>query len=246
MKRHTRLLLLIFTGILCLGGCKEASQTEEPVKKNELSSEIDLPEKEIVSKVEAEKKEEPEKEEPKKEEPKEEEPQKKEEPQEKAEKEKPKQTEQEETPKKDTGKKKEESKEKEDGEKAEKPKTENKKEEKYNPKDVVRLATAKTQKEGKILLTDNLDRLLEEGQITKEEYDEYYPYDGAGYYSVFVETDLNEARTISGERLESVDAIATHIAEMLVLEKGPYFLIEYAGITKVSGTAFYEFRCYRA
>lgn len=149
--------------------------------------------------------------------------------------------------KKDTSKKSEESNKKDDGKKAEKPKTENKKKvKKYNPQDVVKLATAKTKKKGKILLTDNLDRLLKEGQITKEEYDEYYPYDGAGYYSVFVETDLNEARTISGERLKSVDAIATHIAEMLVLEKGPYFLIEYAGVTKVSGTSFYEFRCYRA
>ena len=241
MKRKTRLLLLILIGILCLSGCKEVPHAEETEKRDEISSELNLPEKETVSKVEDVKKEEDA--EKKK-------PQEKKEPQEKAEKEEPKQTEkdtQKKEVKKDTSKKSEESNKKDDGKKAEKPKTENKnKVKKYNPQDVVKLATAKTKKKGKILLTDNLDRLLKEGQITKEEYDEYYPYDGAGYYSVFVETDLNEARTISGERLKSVDAIATHIAEMLVLEKGPYFLIEYAGITKVSGTSFYEFRCYRA
>ena len=116
----------------------------------------------------------------------------------------------------------------------------------YNPQDVVRLATEKTKAKGKILLTENLDRLLSEGQITKEEYDAYYPYDGAGYYSVFVETNLSEARTTSGTLLNSVDGIAEYIAGMLALEPGPYFLIEYKGVYKLQGVDFYEFRCYRA
>lgn len=88
--------------------------------------------------------------------------------------------------------------------------------------------------------------MLANGEITREEYDEYYPYDGAGYYSVFVETDLNQASTTSGRKLGSVDKIAGYIAEMLALEIGPYFYIEYAGISSVNGTDFYEFRCYRA
>ena len=116
----------------------------------------------------------------------------------------------------------------------------------YNPQDVVRLATEKTKARGKVLLTENLDRLLSEGKITKEEYDAYYPYDGAGYYSVFVETDLKEARTTSGTLLNSVDGIAEYIAGMLALEPGPYFLIEYKGVYHLNGTDFYEFRCYRA
>ena len=116
----------------------------------------------------------------------------------------------------------------------------------YSPQEVVRLATEKTKAHGKILLTENLDRLLSEGKISKEEYDAYYPYDGAGYYSVFVETDLNEARTTSGTLLHSVDGIATYVAEMLALEPGPYFLIEYVGVYQLNGTDFYEFRCYRA
>ena len=116
----------------------------------------------------------------------------------------------------------------------------------YSPQTVVKLATEKTKARGKILLTENLDRLLAEGQITEDEYKEYYPYDGAGYYSVFVETDLNLAQTTSGRLLESVDGIAGYIAETLALEPGPYFLIEYAGVYTVSGTDFYEFRCYRA
>lgn len=116
----------------------------------------------------------------------------------------------------------------------------------YNPSEVVSLATAKTKAYGKISIPEDLDRMLAAGEITKAEYDEYYPYDGAGYYSVFVETDLNQAATTSGRKLGSVEGIADYIAEMLSLESGPYFYIEYAGKTSTGGTEFYEFRCYRA
>lgn len=116
----------------------------------------------------------------------------------------------------------------------------------YSPQTVVALATAKTKAAGKVLLTENLDRLLAEGQISKEEYKEYYPYDGAGYFSVFVQMDLNQASTTSGERLGSEDGIAQYIAELLALENGPYFFIEYAGTYDNGGTNCYEFRCYRA
>lgn len=116
----------------------------------------------------------------------------------------------------------------------------------YSPQTVVALATSKTKGYGKITLTENLDRLLSEGAITKEEYDEYYPYDGAGYYSVFVETNLREAKTTSGRLLETEDGIAQYIADMLALESGPYFLIEYVGIYSTGSSDFYEFRCYRA
>ena len=116
----------------------------------------------------------------------------------------------------------------------------------YNPNTIVQLATDKLKAIGKVTLTDNLDRLLAEGSITQEEYNEYYPYDGAGYYSVFMETNLNEAKTTSGRRLCSEEEIAEHIADMLALENGPYFLIEYAGIYTTGGSDFYEFRCYRA
>ena len=116
----------------------------------------------------------------------------------------------------------------------------------YDPYQVVSLATAKTKAYGKISIPEDLDRMLANGEITKEEYDAYYPYDGAGYYSVFVETDLNQAATTSGRKLGSVEGIADYIAEMLALETGPYFYIEYAGVYSVNGTDFYEFRCYRA
>lgn len=116
----------------------------------------------------------------------------------------------------------------------------------YDPYEVVSLATAKTKAYGKISIPEDLDNMLANGEITKAEYDEYYPYDGAGYYSVFVETDLNQAATTSGRKLGSVDGIASYIAEMLSLETGPYFYIEYAGVHSINGTDFYEFRCYRA
>ena len=116
----------------------------------------------------------------------------------------------------------------------------------YDPYEVVSLATAKTKVCGKISIPEDLDNMLANGEITKEEYDAYYPYDGAGYYSVFVETDLNEAATTSGRKLESVEGIADYISGMLALETGPYFYIEYTGITNTGGKDFYEFRCYRA
>lgn len=117
----------------------------------------------------------------------------------------------------------------------------------YSPQNVVSLAIAKCQAGGMITTQDNLANALAEGRITQEEYDEYYPYDGLenSYYSVFVETDLNIAGTISGQPLRSEDAIATYIANMLLLENGQVFNIVYAGVYNNNGTEFYEFRCLR-
>lgn len=117
----------------------------------------------------------------------------------------------------------------------------------YDPNRVVSLAIAKCQTGGMITTQDNLANALAEGRITQAEYDEYYPYDGMenSYYSVFVETDLSIASTISGTPLTSEDAIATHIANMLLLENGKVFNIIYAGVYNSGGTDFYEFRCLR-
>lgn len=115
----------------------------------------------------------------------------------------------------------------------------------YNADRVTELATLKCKETGMITLPESLDSMLVAGEITKEEYDEYYPYDGCGYYSVFVETNLNTASTISGRKLGSEEEIADYIAAMMVLEREPYFYIECAGIYKNNGTEFYEFRCYR-
>ncbi len=115
----------------------------------------------------------------------------------------------------------------------------------YDADRVARLAVEKCKAAGMISLPENLDRLLAEGKITQEEYNEYYPYDGCGYYSVFVETNLNLASTISGERLCSEEEIADYIAGMMVLEVEPYFYIECAGVYQGNNVEFYEFRCYR-
>ena len=115
----------------------------------------------------------------------------------------------------------------------------------YDADRVARLAVEKCKAAGMITLPENLDRLLADGKITQEEYDEYYPYDGCGYYSVFVETNLNLASTISGERLCSEEEIADYIAGMMVLEVEPYFYIECAGVYQGNSVEFYEFRCYR-
>ena len=115
----------------------------------------------------------------------------------------------------------------------------------YSPQNVVYMATSQCIAGGMIRTTDNLDNLLANGSITQEEYNEYYPYDGLGYYSVFVETDLNKASTTSGALLGSEAGIADYISGMLLLESNPYFLIEYAGTTDCGGQSFYEFKCYR-
>lgn len=115
----------------------------------------------------------------------------------------------------------------------------------YDPVSVCSQAVAKCQAGGMITTTDNLASLLAEGKITQEEYNSYYPYDGLGYYSVFVETDLNRASTTSGRKLGSEDEIADYIAGMMLLETEPVFYIEYAGVYNLNGTDFYEFRCYR-
>lgn len=123
--------------------------------------------------------------------------------------------------------------------------TTEKKEVSYSPERVAKLANDKVKAAGMILLPENLDEMLANGKITQEEYDEYYPYDGCGYYSVFIETDLNQAKTISGRALHSEEEIAEHIADMLVLETEPYVYVDYNGIYTLNGTDFYEFRCYR-
>lgn len=115
----------------------------------------------------------------------------------------------------------------------------------YSADRVTELAINKCKAAGMITLPESLDSMLAAGEITQEEYEEYYPYDGCGYYSVFVETDLNTASTISGRKLGSEEEIADYIAAMMVLEREPYFYIECAGIYKNNGTEFYEFRCYR-
>lgn len=117
----------------------------------------------------------------------------------------------------------------------------------YSPDSVVAKAISKCQAGGMITTQDNLANALAEGRITQEEYNEYYPYDGLenSYYSVFVETDLNTAGTTSGQPLRSEDAIATYIADMLLLENSPVFNIVYAGVHNTGGTDFYEFRCLR-
>ena len=65
----------------------------------------------------------------------------------------------------------------------------------YSPQNVVSLSIPKIKAGGKLILSEEMNRMLSEGTITQEEYNEYYPYDGTGYFSIFVETDLNQAST---------------------------------------------------
>ena len=97
------------------------------------------------------------------------------------------------------------------------------------------------------ITTQQITESFEMTEYHAGRYNEYYPYDGmeGSYYSVFVETDLNKASTIDGQRLSSEDAIAEYIASMLLLETDPVFYISYDGVYTTGGTDYYEFRCHR-
>lgn len=159
----------------------------------------------------------------------------------------PKKEPEKETLPKEEDKKKEQPKKEDDKEKEpEKPKPEEKSVG-YNANNVVSLAIAKCEAGGMITTEHNLKNLLDQGKITKEEYNEYYPLDGLedSYYSVFVNIDLNKAATTSGRLLGSEEGIADYIAGMLLLESNPIFNIRNVGTYKTGGETFYEFRCYR-
>lgn len=117
----------------------------------------------------------------------------------------------------------------------------------YSPQRVVQLATEKTKAAGKIYIPDDLDRMLAEGTITQEDYNDCYPTDGAGYLEFYVATDLNEARDVSGTvKFNSEDDIAANIAGMYNSLPQQYFYIEYHGTMMYGDKECYVFYCYRA
>lgn len=117
----------------------------------------------------------------------------------------------------------------------------------YSPQRVVQLATEKTKAAGKIYIPDDLDRMLAEGTITQEDYNNCYPTDGAGYLEFYVATDLNEARDVSGTvKFNSEDDIAANIAGMYSSLPQQYFYIEYHGTVMYGDKECYVFYCYRA
>lgn len=117
----------------------------------------------------------------------------------------------------------------------------------YSPQRVVQLATEKTKAAGKIYILDDLDRMLAEGTITQEDYNDCYPTDGAGYLEFYVATDLNEARDVSGTvKFNSEDDIAANIAGMYGSLPQQYFYIEYHGTVMYGDKECYVFYCYRA
>lgn len=117
----------------------------------------------------------------------------------------------------------------------------------FSPQRVVQLATEKTKAAGKIYIPDDLDRMLAEGTITHEDYNDCYPTDGAGYLEFYVATDLNEARDVSGTvKFNSEDDIAANIAGMYSSLPQQYFYIEYHGTVMYGDKECYVFYCYRA
>lgn len=117
----------------------------------------------------------------------------------------------------------------------------------FSPQRVVQLATEKTKAAGKIYIPDDLDRMLAEGTITQENYNDCYPTDGAGYLEFYVATDLNEARDVSGTvKFNSEDDIAANIAGMYSSLPQQYFYIEYHGTVMYGDKECYVFYCYRA
>jgi len=117
----------------------------------------------------------------------------------------------------------------------------------YNPQRVVELAVEQTKAQGKIYIPDDLSQMLENGEISQEDYDACYPADGAGYLEYYVATDMNEARDISGTvQFSSESDIAANIAGMYAALPQQYFYIEYHGTVMYGDRECYVFYCYRA
>ena len=117
----------------------------------------------------------------------------------------------------------------------------------YSPENVCNLATQKVLASGcgKITIKQAMDQRLAEGKITKEQYNSFMPYGGAGYMSFYIETNLVEASGLGGTPLHSEDAVAEYIAEQIIVAiNRPYFLVECAGTIQYHGTQMYEFRYY--
>lgn len=117
----------------------------------------------------------------------------------------------------------------------------------YSPSKVVKLATKRVKAMGKIYIPDDLKKMLKEGKITKKEYKECYPTDGAGYLEYYVAADLNDARDISGTvQFKSESDIAKDIAKMYRALPQKYFYIKYHGTVMYGSKKCYVFYCYRA
>lgn len=117
----------------------------------------------------------------------------------------------------------------------------------YSPEHVVQLATEKVKAGGKVYIPDDLDRMLSEGTLSQEDYNDCYPTDGAGYLEFYVAADLNEARDVSGTvKFDSEDDIAANIAGIYASLPQQYFYIEYHGTVMYGGRECYVFYCYRA
>ena len=116
----------------------------------------------------------------------------------------------------------------------------------YNPDKVCELATNICQQAGLKSTADSMNDSLANGLISQEEYDMFYPYAGAGYIGVFMETDLSIACTITGNKFSSEQEIAEYLAEIVMKEAADgMFYIECAGVYIHHGVPMYEFRCYR-
>lgn len=122
-----------------------------------------------------------------------------------------------------------------------------KKKKSYSPSKVVKLATKRVKAMGKIYIPDDLKKMVKEGKITKKEYKECYPTDGAGYLEYYVAADLNDARDISGTvQFKSESDIAKDIAKMYRALPQKYFYIKYHGTVMYGSKKCYVFYCYRA
>lgn len=115
----------------------------------------------------------------------------------------------------------------------------------YNPQTVVNLVTAKMKANGRIYIPDNLSQMLAEGSITQEEYNEYYPTDGTGWFEYSVDTNLAN-NYIYGQLLDTEKKIAEDITGQYMVETNmTYFYIEYNRTEMYGSKQIYVFRCYR-
>jgi len=122
----------------------------------------------------------------------------------------------------------------------------------YSPKRVCQIANQRLKntrnKNGEKLtyIPDDLKAMLKRGEITKKEYNKYYPTDGTGYFIYYIRPGFDNATDITGQRLKNESQIAEYLVGFYRAGDEKYFYVAYGGKVNIRGTVYYKFQLHRA
>lgn len=122
---------------------------------------------------------------------------------------------------------------------------------KYSPSRVAQIANQRLKtiknKNGKkmVFIPEDMKKLYQAGKMTKKEYKKYYPDGGTGYLICYYELNLNETRSLGGNRLKTESDIANDIIGYYKVSNSEYFYVKYAGKKIRSGMTYYVFHLHK-